>query len=97
MAKRLRKHKRRKLSRYICPQIANSRLLDYPKELWPSFEARALDLGISLADFLRREAVIDMVIAQQLASLNPAIAAQGGNTGKPGPQRIERIFSNLKR
>jgi hypothetical protein len=62
-----------------------------------SFEARAEEMGIPLGEFLRREGVIDEVIAAQLASLDPAVAAQGGNTGKPGPQRIEKIFSRLKR
>ena len=57
---------------------------------------RALDLGITLREFLIREKVIDRVRAEQLASLDPAVAAQGGQSGKPGPQRIERIFGRLK-
>lgn len=94
--KRLSKHKRRKISRYICPQIPSILLLDFPAELWESFKCRSEALGISLSEFLQREQIIERVIAAQLASLDPAVAAQGGQSSKPGPHRIERIFERLK-
>ena len=93
---RLRKNRRRKITRYLCPEIPHSLILDWPLYLWASFERRAEDLGIPLPEFLHREKRIDQAIAAQLASLDPAVAAQGGQTGKVGPQRIERIFSRLK-
>ncbi len=98
MVKRLSKHKRRKILRYIFPKIPHSLLLNYPRDLWHSFEVRAEELGVSLGEFLRREGVIDKVIAEQLATQDPAIAAQGAKkTKKRSPNRIEMIFSNLKR
>lgn len=70
-------------------------LMDFPRELWVSFYQRAIDLNINLREFLERERIIDTVRAQQLGSLDPAISFHA-NT-KPGPQRIERLFADLKR
>ena len=84
------KHKLRQNYRYCLA------LLDYPNDLWPSFALRADNLNISLQELMAREAIINKAIDQQLASLDPELAAQGGNTGKPNPQRIERIFCQLK-
>lgn len=98
MANRLlSKSRYRKLARYThIPTTRTIPLLDYPRELWGPFELRARELGITLDEFLEREKRIDQVIAAQLASLDPAVAASGGQSKKPSPARIERIFSRLK-
>jgi hypothetical protein len=99
MVMRLSKHRIRKERRYLIPSHQPSPrllLMDYPHDLWRSFELRAAELGISMQEFLAREEIIDRVRAAQLASLDPAMAVSGGQTSKPSPQRIERIFSRLK-
>ena len=96
MANRLSRNGYRKLRYHFPDPPPSLLLLDFPSVLWHSFDVRAAELGITMTEFLKRETLIDQVIAAQLASLDPEIAVSGGKTSKPGPQRIECIFARLK-